>query len=260
MSSPPRSSRNRRRVSLSTTGARVVTGSPAQLARSFVDADRTLRGSAGRGAPGLRPPSRWRTPTSPPRGRTGRPVAAPMCPRAEPGPCRGTSPRPGDPRIPLLRQEGGELGLPPWTAGEMLAQHGCHHRHLERVVVVPRGPKPPLASAAPDGLGQQRVVGCRNHVDGGPHQGRLDHRPPLEGPCQRFPPEVVEARPQPDVRGGRVLALKAPDSLERPGHRKLRPLQQEPAAQQRPVELTSGQDPIAQVGATDQRRPASMMR
>ena len=60
--------------------------------------------------------------------------------------------------------------------------------------------------------------------------------------------EVREPRPEPDVHGRRVLRLDPPDPLERRGQRHAPALQEQLAAEHRPVQLPLGEDTLSSAG------------
>ena len=84
---------------------------------------------------------------------------------------------------------------------------------------------------------ERPVVAARDEVDRGPHQRRLDDRPPLERARECVALEPVQPRPQADVHRGRVLRLDPADPLERPRDRRPRPLQQVLAGEEGPVQV-----------------------
>ena len=88
------------------------------------------------------------------------------------------------------------------------------------------------------------VVARRDEVDGEPYERALDDGPAFEGARQRTALKALDARPQPDVRGRRVLGLDAADALER--LRKRRPLagKEQLPLEQRAVELALGEDSL----------------
>ena len=143
----------------------------------------------------------------PPRPRPARPTArrarsdprgaAPTSPTAARGRCspraarvrrRLLSPagRAGDERLPELRRP------PP---------------HLTRGRLV--DPQLPFANSPPQACRVRPVLPRGDEVDGRPHQRPLDDRPAFERARQLFAAEVLEARPEPDVRVRRVLILDA---------------------------------------------------
>ena len=74
-------------------------------------------------------------------------------------------------------------------------------------------------------------------MDGRPHQRPLHDRPALESARQLLAAEVLEARPQPDVRVRRVLVLDAAQALERPRDGQRRAFEEQLPGEQRPVQL-----------------------
>ena len=62
------------------------------------------------------------------------------------------------------------------------------------------------------------VVAGGNEVERRSHEGRLHDGASMEGVRQRGALESLDSRPEPDVRGPRLLRLQAGDALERVGH------------------------------------------
>ena len=154
-------------------------------------------------------------------------------PEPDPGPDR--------PRVAVVGEQPYQLGLAGRPAGEPLGDQGGGRLHVDPLQVAPDGPGPPLPAGGPDGLGERRVVGGRDDVDGDPEQGRLDRPPVLEGPGQVVTAEVAQPRPQADVRRRGVLGLEAGDLLQRLGEGVAGALEEELAGQQGPVELAGGE-------------------
>jgi hypothetical protein len=74
-------------------------------------------------------------------------------------------------------------------------------------------------------------------VDCRAHERRLDDAAPLERPRQGVALEILEARPQADVTGRRVLHLEAADPLERARDRQAPALEQELPGEESAVQL-----------------------
>src|SRR5262252_170519 len=109
--------------------------------------------------------------------------------------------------------------------------------HVQALELVPLDPEPPLAPALPETRREQREVIRRNRVDRASHEGRLDGAPLLQRLRQGVPAKVPQARPEPDVRRGRVLRLQPGEALEGRGERNRRALEQKLTSQQCPVEV-----------------------
>ncbi len=134
-------------------------------------------------------------------------------------------------------EQPGQLGLAGRAGGEPFADQGGGGLDVDALQLAPRRPGPPVAAGAPDGLGERRVVGGRDDVDGDPQQGRL-HRPPLlQRPGELLAAEVAQPRPEADIGRGGVLGLEPGDLLERGRDGEGRALEEQLAGEQGPVEL-----------------------
>jgi hypothetical protein len=133
-------------------------------------------------------------------------------------------------------QELVDLGPAPRRPREERARQLDERRHVE----VGRDrvhPPPPLLAGPPDPRREERVVPSRDDVDRLPHQRALDDGAAHEGPVEVVSLELLEARPESDVRVRRVLVLDAPDPLERTREREARALEQELSREKCPVQL-----------------------
>jgi len=142
------------------------------------------------------------------------------------------------------RRELAELPDGPRSAGKGIAQGigATDHRRLaDRAAMDPEA-RGASCIADPNGIAPELAL--RNDVDRRPHQRRLDHRPVLQRLGQRLAPEGLEPGPQPHVPGWRVLGLEAANLLDRLNDRHRRPLQQQLAREERPVQGAGREDPL----------------
>ncbi len=90
----------------------------------------------------------------------------------------------------------------------------------------------------------ERVVRSRHGMDGRPHHGGLYDLAGLERGGQVGAGKAVEPRPEADVAGRRVLRLQTADPLDRRGRPEPAPLQEQLAAEHRPVQRQLGEHPL----------------
>jgi hypothetical protein len=81
-------------------------------------------------------------------------------------------------------------------------------------------------------------------VDRRAHQRRLHRALAHEGAGEVGELEPLQARPEADVRGRRVLCLEPGDLLEGAGEGQRRTREQELAREQRPVQLACRENPL----------------
>jgi hypothetical protein len=132
------------------------------------------------------------------------------------------------------------------VAARPVGQESTHAlgRPLQLAIVVAlHAPRPRLPLLA-QGEHQRPEVATRDDVDRVSHQRRLHEAAPLERAGQRVALEALQPRPEPDVRGGRVLRLEAADLLHGARQRQRLALEQELAGQQRAVQVASGEDAL----------------
>jgi beta-lactam-binding protein with PASTA domain len=96
-------------------------------------------------------------------------------------------------------------------------------------------------------------------VDRHPHQRPLYDRAPLERAREVVALESGQARPEPDVRRGRVLRLDSAHALEGPWERELGALEQQLPREERAVQLPFRQHPLGHPGILYELRFAKDM-
>ncbi len=106
----------------------------------------------------------------------------------------------------------------------------------------------------PDG-DEFRKVPRAHDVQRHAEQGGLDDLPLLECPRQLLLAEVLQARPQADVRRGGVLSLQSADAFDRPWYGELPPLEQQLTFEQRAIQLAQREHALS----THASRPKSAL-
>ena len=118
-------------------------------------------------------------------------------------------------------------------------------------------PQLPLANSPLQACRVPPVLPRGDDVDGRPHQRPLHDRSALESARQLLAAEVLEARPEPDVRVRRVLILDATHPLECAGNGQRRAFEEQLSGQQRPVQLPLREHAFAHGRNASSRSPSA---
>jgi hypothetical protein len=152
---------------------------------------------------------------------------------------------PGGPREAPLAQELEHVGLSPGLTGK----YGPHTRggrvHVDALELRALDPTDPFPAALPDAGGERPEIAGGDDVDRRAHEGGLDDAPLNQGLSQVLAPKAVQAAPQRDVSGRRVLRLETRHLLDGPGQRQRRSLEQELAREQRTVQFAGRERALA---------------
>ena len=237
-SSPPRSSRNRRgpdplqhrpQPGQGQAGPGAQVGQGRRPEPGQVAADQVLEGLVGVGRPGAEPVGGQAVQVGPaplPGARGRNPDHVDEEP--DPGPDR--------PRRPPVGEQPEQLALAGRAGGQPLPDQGGGRLGVGAAELAAGRPDPPLLAGGPDGLGERRVVGGRDDVDGDPQQGRLDRRRSSSAlSAGRGGSRAAATRGRRTARGRTGPGARRP--VRGPRGRELRALEEELAGQQGPVEL-----------------------
>ena len=164
------------------------------------------------------------------RAHRGRRGASPTCRTA----ARGRASPKSDVSLPAADRA-------PWRASALRrACRAAHPPPEHRALRLAIDAQPPLAERAADAHGVAPVLLCGDEMDRRAHQRSRTTVRSHERTRQLIALEALEAASEPDVRVRRVLVLDAAEALDRTRRPELRPLEQELAREQRPVQVRSG--------------------